>query len=75
MIGIALFLLSAQEVKPWDDRPKALPQTKGGYNVELVGWVDSVGSVRDLAASEDGKMIYAATNTDSLTLIDIFTEG
>ncbi len=75
MIGIALFLLAGHE-KPWDNRhSSAQAQTKGGYNVELVGWVDSVGEVSSLAASEDGRVVYASAGDtpfrDSLVVIDI----
>ncbi len=58
----------------WDSRGPAAPQSKGGYNVELVGWVDSVGNVSSLAASKDGRVVYAAqwdTPMDSLVIVDI----
>ncbi|MEO0181767.1 MAG: T9SS type A sorting domain-containing protein [candidate division WOR-3 bacterium] len=73
MIGIVLFLLSVQPGKPWDYTPLSPRDTS--WNVELVGWVDGVGEVEALAASEDGRVVYASAGDtpwrDSLVIVDI----
>ncbi|MEO0181769.1 MAG: T9SS type A sorting domain-containing protein [candidate division WOR-3 bacterium] len=74
MIGIALFLLSVQPGKPWGYTP--LSPEDASWNVELVGWLDSVGvEIGSMVAHENGKVVYMSVrmsgDTSAILVLDI----
>lgn len=57
----------------WQERPGHTPfSPQDSYlNVQLVGWIDSVGEIEGLVASEDGKAIYVNTDSTGLVVVNI----
>ena len=71
---LILFLLAGQDVRPWAEKPGPMPfrPEDSSWNVQLVGWIDSVGpEIGELVASGDGKVVYATVDSLGVVVIDI----
>jgi len=74
--NLLVLLLAAQGGKPWNESYAPFQVQDSSLNVQLVGWVDSVGDEIDgLVASEDGKAVYVGAkvsgDTSGLIVVNI----
>jgi hypothetical protein len=81
MLEIILFAIvsfptreAGKDIPEWRDKPgyKPLSPQDSSWNVQLVGWIDSVGpEIGEVVASKDGKAIYASVDSLGVVVINI----